>query len=122
MPSTTCVILRARPALGEAELRLTPSAQARLAREANAGSASRRVQNPDAASDCAPLRALQRDLLVGAGIGEAGDQAEPGLAHSRSDAVDEGELPDRCEHRALVHELLHLFEHRRAFLGIQLGA
>src|SRR5436309_1501948 len=47
------------------------------------------------ATVAAAVSTLKRDVLVWAGIGEGRDQAEPGLADLRSDAVDEGELPDR---------------------------
>ena len=40
-------------------------------------------------------RALDRDVLVGRGVGEAGDQAEPGLADPRPDPVEEAQQPDR---------------------------
>src|ERR1700731_4677208 len=69
-----------------------------------------------------PLSGFQRDLFIGAGVGEARDQAEAGLADPRSMTVDEGELPDRRVHRALVDDLLHLLEDRAALLLVELGA
>src|SRR5437764_9643511 len=64
------------------------------------------ISSPTAARD--RLAGLQRDVLIGSGIGEAWDQPEAGFTNSRSVTVDEGELPDRRIHRALVHDLLHL--------------
>src|SRR5215204_7318041 len=63
---------------------------------------------------------LDRDVLVGRGVGEQRDPAEPGLADPRPDAVDEGELPDRRVHRPLVYDLLHLVQDRLALLRIDL--
>src|SRR6516162_876853 len=67
-----------------------------------------------------PLRALQGDVLVGGGVGEARDPAEPRLADSRSDAVDKSELPDRREDRPLINQLLHPVQDRLALLVVQL--
>src|ERR1700730_6104857 len=71
---------------------------------------------------CDRLAGLQRDVLIGSGIGEARDQPEAGFTDPRSMAVDEGELPDRRKHRALVHDLLHLFEDRAALFLIEFGS
>src|SRR5947209_19593689 len=49
---------------------------------------------------------LDRNVLVGTGIGESRDQAEAGFADLRPVAVDEGQLPDRRDHGLLVHQLL----------------
>ena len=45
----------------------------------------------------------------------AGDEAEAGLRHARSDAIEEAELPDRGVHGLVVHELLDLLEDRLPF-------
>src|SRR5437763_3146355 len=68
-----------------------------------------------------PSSALYRDVLLGRGVGEAGDQTEGRRPDPRTDAVEKGELPDRREDRALVYELLHLVEERRALVAVQLG-
>jgi hypothetical protein len=54
----------------------------------------------------APLPTLERDVLVGRGVGKQRDPAEPRLAHAQADAVDEGKLPDRRKDRPLDHQLL----------------
>ena len=46
------------------------------------------------------MSALDRDVLVGRGIGDSRDQPEPGFADPRPDAVDERQLPDRREDRS----------------------
>src|SRR5205823_4131225 len=99
MPSTTCVILRS--ATGERRERLSKDAKRRCS----------------VGLRC--LRALERDLLVRAGIGKCRDQAEAGLADPRAEAVDERQLPDRRVDRLLVKQLLDLFEDRRALLLIE---
>src|SRR5437867_1433119 len=63
------------------------------------------------------LAALDRDVLVRPGIGERRDQPEPRFANPRTDAVDEGELPDRHSDGALLDQLLHLLQ-RRGALGM----
>src|SRR6266480_4815121 len=72
-------------------------------------------------SDAVRLPGLQCDILIGSGIGEARDQPEAGFTHSWPVAVDEGELPNRRIHRALMHDPLHVFEDRAALLLIELG-
>src|SRR5215472_7801966 len=67
------------------------------------------------------LRALDRDVLEGGGVGEIGDQAEPGLADPRSHTIDEAELPDRRVDRPLGHDLLHLVEDCCELLVVELG-
>src|SRR5262245_35415191 len=56
------------------------------------------------------LWALHRHVLVRRGVGEQRDPAEARLSDARSDAVDEGKLPDRSVDRALDHQLLNLEE------------
>src|SRR6266699_6828545 len=63
---------------------------------------------------------LDRDVFEGRGIGETRDQVETRLRDSRSDGIDEPELPDRRVYRPLVDELLHLFEDRHALLVVEL--
>src|SRR5215469_13155884 len=70
---------------------------------------------------CRRSRGFDRDVLVGRGIGKVGNQAEPGFSDPRPRAVDERELPDRSDDGFLVHELLHLFQDRRAPFVIELG-
>src|ERR1041384_6655602 len=67
------------------------------------------------------LGPLERDVFIGRRVGEAGNQAEPGLADARADAVEEGELPDRRIDRALVNELLHPVQDRLALRTIELA-
>src|SRR5260370_10938054 len=66
------------------------------------------------------LWVLERDVLVGRGVGVAGDQAEPRLADPRPDAVEKAEQPDRRIDRPLVDQLLHLLQDRRALFAIKL--
>src|SRR5262245_50514384 len=56
------------------------------------------------------LRAFQRKVFVGRGVREPGNETEARLGHARAHGVDEGELPDRCVDRPLVHYLLHLVQ------------
>src|SRR5207249_8955718 len=49
------------------------------------------------------------------------EKTEPGLLHPWSDAVEEGEVPDRREHRPLVDELLYSVENHLTLRPIQLG-
>src|ERR1700732_542667 len=59
------------------------------------GEASRTKGLAGWSSERLPSCPLQRDVLIGCGVGKARDLAEPRLADARSDPVDEGELPDR---------------------------
>src|SRR6516162_3276778 len=68
-----------------------------------------------------PSTALQRDVFIGAGIGEPLDQVEPRLADAGPHSVDKGQLPDRCEDRALGQELLHLSQDYRTPLVVHFG-
>src|SRR3954452_19682953 len=74
---------------------------------------------------CLTMRSLplgdQREILVWRRIDEAFDRAEHGIADARSDAADEGQLPDRGVDRLLVDDLLHLFEQRRPLRAIRLA-
>src|SRR5256886_3849227 len=65
---------------------------------------------------------LELHVLVRRRIGVAGDQPQTRLLHPGPVAVDERELPDRDEHRLLVHDLLDLVQQRLALLAIQLGS
>src|SRR5262252_10351511 len=65
-------------------------------------------------------RALQRDVFVGCGVGEAGDQLETGLADSWSDAIEEAQEPNRRVDRPFVDEPLHLLEDCCAFFVVEL--
>src|SRR5437868_1894145 len=65
------------------------------------------------------LGALDGDVLVGRGVGEAGDQPEPRLSDPRPDAVDKSQLPDRRVNRPLVNDLLHSVEDRLALLPVE---
>src|SRR5690242_19045562 len=71
------------------------------------------------AASTLPLRALDRDVLERRRIGEAGDLAERGLAHSRADAVEESEFPNRRIDRFLVDQPLPLCEDRRPLLRVE---
>src|SRR5713101_2149527 len=75
------------------------------------GRSRRRAGN----SATAPLlSSLDRDVLVGPGVSEGRDEVEPGLADTRSERIEEGELPYRCVYRLVVDELLHLGQDPRA--------
>src|SRR5437899_3892430 len=70
-----------------------------------------------------PLRLpprLEPDLLVRVRKRVAGDEAERRLLEARPVAAQEGGLEERCEHGALVHELLDAVQHRLALLRIEL--
>src|SRR5215510_3721254 len=54
----------------------------------------------------AALLRLELHVLVGRGKRVAGGQPEAGLVHSPADAVDEGQLVHRRDHRLVGHELL----------------
>src|SRR6516162_502178 len=66
-------------------------------------------------------RSFYRDVLERPGVGEARDQAEPGLTDPRPNAVDEGELHQRCIDHPPGHQLLHLVQDRRALLVVEFG-
>src|SRR5215471_2597990 len=67
----------------------------------------------------AALSSFHRNVFVGRGVREQRDPGEPGLADARANAVDESELPDRREDRALDHQLLNLEQDRLAPGSIQ---
>ena len=48
------------------------------------------------------------------------DQAEPGFTHPLPVSVEERELPDRSVNAALMDDLLHAVQLRRAFGDVQL--
>src|ERR1700749_886492 len=83
---------------------------------------SRRVTNclMSASSMCSELCALQGDFLVGRRVDEALDQTHPGLIHTRPDPADERKLPYRRVHRAIIQQMLHLRQDRRALRMVQL--
>ena len=66
------------------------------------------------------LGALQGDVLVGRRVGVIRDRTKTRFSDSRPHAVDEGQLPDRCDKRFVVHQLLHFFQDRRATLVVEL--
>src|SRR5437867_8458383 len=92
-------------------------APATLPIAASASRSRRRRPGSRPYGDTVTLAALDRDVLVRSGIGESRDQPEPRLANPRTDAVDEGELPDRHSDGALLDQLLHLLQ-RRGALGM----
>src|SRR5215469_11437392 len=63
------------------------------------------TRNLQSLTAAAALSSFHRYVFVGRGVREQRDPGEPGLADARADAVDEGELPDRREDRALDHQL-----------------
>src|SRR6516164_10729897 len=82
------------------------------------GILTRSLQRPVQAASCveyynAWLCTLYRDVLVGCGVREPRDQAEPGFADPRSDAIEKSELPYRRKDSAFVKQLLHRSEERR---------
>src|SRR5215470_14212716 len=67
------------------------------------------------------LLRLELQILVGRREGVAGDEPEPGFVDAPADAVDEGQLVHRRDHRLLRHELLHAMEQHLALGAIQLA-
>src|SRR5205809_1052659 len=57
---------------------------------------------------------LEPQVLVRRGVGVVGDERQARLLHAWPVAIDKGELPDRRDHRLLVHELLDPLERRLA--------
>src|ERR687888_1791910 len=68
----------------------------------------------------APPSLLQLDVLVGTRVGEAGNRSQARLLQPRTDAVQEGQLPDRRVDRPLVDELLNAVQRRLTTFGIEL--
>src|SRR5882672_2547135 len=66
------------------------------------------------------LPRLQLHVLVRRREPVARHEPDPGFLHPRPHAVQEGEIPDRREHRALVDELLDAMKHGLALGAIQL--
>src|SRR5215813_11156274 len=64
---------------------------------------------------------LELHVLVRAGEGKAGDEAQPRLFHPRAETAHGGELPDRREHRFVLDELLDAMERGLAALPVELG-
>src|SRR3954454_13810115 len=64
---------------------------------------------------------LYRQILERRGVRKSGDPAERRFSEPRTDAVDEGKFPDRCEYRLLVHELLYLVQDFLALLAVEFG-
>src|SRR5213594_781175 len=64
---------------------------------------------------------LEPQVLVRRGVGVVGDERQARLLHAWPVAIDEGELPDRRDHRLLVHELLNPVEGRLALLPVHLA-
>src|SRR5438046_4220487 len=65
---------------------------------------------------------LEPQVLVRRGVGVVGDERQARLLHAWPVAIDKGELPDRRDHRLLVHELLDPLERRLALLPVHLGS
>src|SRR6266850_6210040 len=66
-------------------------------------------------------RGLERQILVGGGIGEPLDVVDAGLPDARADAPEEGELVDGHVHHPVVDDLLDLVEQALALLPVQLS-
>ena len=64
------------------------------------------------------LLRLELHVLVRRGVGVARNQPEPRLGHAGAVPVEEAQLPDRTDHRLVVHELLQLVEDGLPALGI----
>src|SRR5437870_5180774 len=64
---------------------------------------------------------LEPQVLVRRGVGVVGDERQARLLHAWPVAIDKGELPDRRDHRLLVHELLDPLERRLALLPVHLA-
>src|SRR3989441_1438729 len=64
---------------------------------------------------------LEPQILVRRGVGVVGDERQARLLHAWPVAIDEGELPDRRDHRLVVHELLDPLERRLAPLPVHLA-
>src|SRR5437867_1652767 len=64
---------------------------------------------------------LEPQVLVRRGVGVVGDERQARLLHAWPVAIDEGELPDRRDHRLVVHELLDPLERRLALLPVHLA-
>src|SRR6059036_3087754 len=64
---------------------------------------------------------LEPQILVRRGVGVVGDERQARLLHAWPVAIEEGELPDRRDHRLLVHELLDPLERRLALLPVHLA-
>src|SRR5712691_12825001 len=67
------------------------------------------------------LLALEPQVLVRRGVRVPRDEGEARLCHARPVAVEEGQLPDGCEHRLVVDELLDAMEDRLPLLRVDLA-
>src|SRR5262249_51898897 len=67
------------------------------------------------------LLRLELQVLVGRGKRVAGDQPEAGSVHSPPDAVDEGQLVHRRDHRLVGHELLDAMQQGLALGTVELA-
>src|SRR5262249_55535561 len=63
---------------------------------------------------------LELHVFVGPRERKPGDEPEPRLLDPWPEAAHRGELPDRGEHRLLVHELLDPVQGRLAALAVEL--
>src|ERR1051325_4977184 len=63
---------------------------------------------------------LELHVFVGRRERVGRDEAVARLLDARAHAVEERQLVDRREHRALVHELLHAVEDRLALAAVEL--
>src|SRR5262245_31655681 len=63
---------------------------------------------------------LELHVFVGPRERKAGDEPEARLRDPRTKAAHGGELPDRSEHRLVVHELLDAVQGRLAALAVEL--
>src|SRR5207245_5514336 len=64
---------------------------------------------------------LELDFLVRRAKEVPPDQPQRWLGHSRAVSAQDGDIPDRHEHRPFVYELLDLVQHRLSPLSIALG-
>src|SRR5262245_10294462 len=114
--SETCAATRSSPSVAAAAVRSVAPIMAAVERART----SRRVVLTEAMAASPLDAALQADVFVGCGIGMPADQAECRFVNPRALAVEEGELPQRRVHRALMHQLLHAVQERRAFGAVRL--
>src|SRR6266566_1829669 len=64
---------------------------------------------------------LELDFLVRRAKEVPPDQPQRWFGHSRAVSAQDGDIPDRHEHRPFVYELLDLVQHRLSPLSIALG-
>src|SRR5262245_22917264 len=102
-----------------------PRSSARAPRRARGRTAARRRREARRRISCAVpdapwSLASQLHVLVGPREPPGFEETEPGFFHARPDAVEEGEVPDRREHRPLMDDLLDPVEDHLALRAIQL--